>query len=136
MSAESLPLTAPPAARFARQRAVALRTRKRDGSWVATPVSIAVVGERAYVRTYDAAGKAKRLRNFPEVELAPSTLRGRVTGPWFTARARLLEGEEARAAARALARKHPVLHGVLVPLVHRAKGWHTLHYELEDLRER
>jgi PPOX class probable F420-dependent enzyme len=110
---------------------VLLETRRRDGSWVATPVSLVVEGTRAYFRTYDAAGKAKRLRNFPEVRLAPSTLRGRPRGPAVEARARLLHGAEAEQARRLLARRFPVLHGLLVPWAHRLKRWTTLHYELE-----
>ena len=114
-----------------RQRTVLLETRKRDGTWVGTPVSIVVAGGRAFFRTYDAAGKAKRLRNFPEVRVAPSTLRGRPTGPSVAGTARLLDDDEAVRARALLAGKYPWLHGRLVPAVHRRKGWRTLHYELE-----
>ena len=114
-----------------RQRTVLLETRKRDGTWVGTPVSIVVADGRAFFRTYDAAGKAKRLRNFPDVRVAPSTLRGKPTGPSVTATARLLDDDEAVRARALLAAKYPWLHGRLVPAVHRRKGWRTLHYELE-----
>lgn len=113
------------------QRTVLLETRKRDGTWVGTPVSIVVAGGRAFFRTYDAAGKAKRLRNFPEVRVAPSTVRGRPTGPAVPGTARLLDDGEAARARALLAAKYPWLHGRLVPAVHRRKGWQTLHYELE-----
>jgi PPOX class probable F420-dependent enzyme len=116
---------------LAGHRTVALHTRKRDGSWIATPVSIVTDGGRAYFRTYDASGKAKRLRNFPEVLVGPSTLRGRPTGPIVAGVARLLDGDEAGRARSLLATKYPWLHGRLVPAVHRRKGWRTLHYELE-----
>ncbi len=111
-------------------RTVLLQTRKRDGSWVATPISLAVADGRAFFRTYDASGKAKRLRNFGEVTVAPCTVRGTATGPGVTGRAVLLEGAEADYARALLARKHPILHRWLVPFVHRRKGWTTLHYEL------
>lgn len=114
-----------------RQRAVVLETRKRDGTWVATPVSIVVDGGRAFFRTYDAAGKAKRLRNFPAVRVAPASLRGRPTGPAVAGTARLLDDGEAVRVRALLAAKHPWLHGRLVPALHRRKGWRTLHYELE-----
>ena len=114
-----------------RQKTVLLETRKRDGSWVATPVSIVVDGGRAYFRSYDASGKAKRLRNFAEVRLAPSTFRGKPTGPKVTGTARLLDDGEAARVRELLAAKYPWLHGRLVPAVHRRKGWTTLHYELE-----
>jgi len=55
----------------------------------------------------------------PRVEVKPSTARGRPTGPGLQATARRLEAAESRRAARLLARKHPLLHGVLLPLTHR-----------------
>ncbi len=114
-----------------RQRAVLLETRKRDGSWVGTPVSIVVADGRAFFRTYDASGKAKRLRNFAGVRVAPCTLRGRPTGPSVAATARLLDDDEAARVRALLAGKYPWLHGRIVPALHRRKGWRTLHYELE-----
>jgi PPOX class probable F420-dependent enzyme len=117
--------------RFRKQRTVLLTTFKRDGTPVGTPVSIAFDGDRAFMRTYDAAWKSKRLRNNPAVEVAPSTAKGKPTGPAVPARTRLLtDPEEIRAARRALGRKHPFLHRVAVPLAHKLKGWHTLHYEV------
>ncbi|MGH3404298.1 MAG: PPOX class F420-dependent oxidoreductase [Streptosporangiaceae bacterium] len=119
---------------FVRQRTILLQTRKRDGSWVPTPVHIAVGGDRAYIRTYAKAGKSKRLRNFPEVRFGPSTMRGRPTGATVHARARLLAGDEARTAARALSRKYRVLHGLMIPQAHRLMRTSTLHYELSDFQ--
>jgi PPOX class probable F420-dependent enzyme len=116
---------------LAEQRTVLLETRKRDGTWVATPVSIVVDGGRAFFRTYDASGKAKRLRTFPGVRVAPSTFRGRRTGPSLAGTARLLDDDEAARARALLAAKYPWLHGRIVPALHRRKGWQTLHYELE-----
>ena len=113
-----------------RQRTVLLETRKRDGSWVGTPVSLVVSGGHGYFRSYDAAGKVKRLRNFPEVRVAPSTMRGRPTGPAVPGQARLLSAAEAEPVRALLAAKHPWLHGRIVPALHRRKGWTTLHYEL------
>lgn len=115
---------------FARRWAALLTTRRRDGTPVGTPISVAVEGERAYFRTWTTAGKTKRIRNDPEVEIQPSTARGRPTGPPVRARARLLGGGESEHAARLLARKHPVLHGLLVPLAHRLRGYETVHLEL------
>jgi PPOX class probable F420-dependent enzyme len=115
---------------FAQRRTALMTTYKRDGTAVATPVTIAVDGDRAYVRTWDSAWKAKRMRNNPAVLVAPSTVRGRATGPSIGARSRLLDGEEARHAARAIARRQPILQGLLVPLTHKLMRYRTLHYEL------
>ena len=111
-------------------KTVQLRTYKRDGTPVETPVSIAFEGDRAFFRSYDKAWKTKRLRNNRNVEVAPSTLRGRVTGAPIAAQARLLADREADLAAKALARRHRLLQGVLVPIAHRLMGYQTMHYEL------
>jgi PPOX class probable F420-dependent enzyme len=113
-----------------------LETRKRDGSWIPTPVSLVVDDGHVYFRSYDAAGKAKRLRNFPAVRVAPSTLRGKPKGAAVPATAILLNGSDAERARAALARRHPLLHGWLVPMIHRRKGWTTLHYELTFATEK
>ena len=115
---------------FIRQWAVLLTTYRRDGTPVGTAVNIAVDGDRAYVRTPHRTGKVKRLRNNPNVEIAPSTLRGRPTGASVRVQAKLLSGDEATHASRALARKYRIIQGVLVPLAHRLARQKTLHYEL------
>jgi uncharacterized protein len=111
-------------------KTILLTTYKRDGTPVATPVSIAFDGDRAFFRTWHKAHKTKRLRNNPNVTAAPSTLRGEPTGRSVYACAQQLEGPEAHVAARALARRHPLLQAVVVPLAHRLMRYRTMHYEL------
>lgn len=109
---------------------IVLTTYRRDGTPVDTPVSIAFADGRAFFRSFDKAWKTKRLRNNPHVEIAASTLRGKRTGPAIPARATLLDGAQARFAAKALARRHRLLQAVLVPLTHRVMRYQTMHYEL------
>ncbi len=124
-------ITATPALEpFVRQKYVLLTTYHRDGTPVGTPVNIAVDGNRAFVRTWDTTWKLKRIRNNPEVEVAPSTMRGKPTSPVIHACARILDGDESTYAGRAIARKHRILHGFLVPLVHRLRRNKTVHIEL------
>jgi PPOX class probable F420-dependent enzyme len=126
--ASSAPLTA-----FARQKTVLLTSFRRDGTPVGSPVSIAVDGDHAYVRSFEKAGKTKRIRNNGHVVVEPSTTRGTVTGQALDFTARRVDGDEERRAARLLARKHPLLHRVLVPLMHRlgrAKTGRTVHFLL------
>ena len=118
---------------FVDQNTVLLTTYRRDGTGVGTPVHIAVDGDRAYIRTWDTAWKLRRIRNNPEVEVAPSTVGGRPTGPAIPARARVLDGAESKYAAEMLARKYPILHGVLIPRLHRLRGNRTMHIELTPL---
>ena len=123
---------------FVDARAVRLTTFRRDGTPVGTPVSIAVDGDRAVLRTYESSGKFKRVRNNPLVEVCPSTFRGEPTGPAIRARVRILDGDEAQHARRLIEAKHRVLHGLLVPLAHRLSGKRTVYLELvpapDDMR--
>jgi hypothetical protein len=130
MSNSNQPSTAEPLAGFARQSTVLLTTFRRDGTGVGTAVSLAVDGAHGYFRTWDTAGKAKRLHNNPAVTVAPSTIRGRARGPAVPGTALLLSGAQARRAARLLAGRHRLLQGFLVPLAHRLLRYRTLHYEL------
>ena len=111
-------------------KTILLTTYRRDGTPIDTAVSIAFDGDRAFFRSYDKAWKTKRLARNPNVKAAPATVRGAPTGPAVEARATLLDGDEAKLAARALARRHRVLHAVVVPLMHRLSRYRTMHYEL------
>jgi uncharacterized protein len=72
-----------------------LVTFRRSGEPVPSPVWCAVdAAGRAYVQTERATGKVKRIGNDPRVLLAPSTVRGRPTGPVVTGTARLVPAEE------------------------------------------
>src|SRR3954453_18851569 len=86
---------ASPLATLAGHHDMALETRKRDGTWIATPVNPLVEDDHVFFRTWRTSGKAKRLRNFADVRFAPSTARGRPTGDWLQGRATLLDGEAA-----------------------------------------
>ena len=133
---EVITVASPGLAPFVRQKTALVTTYRQDGRPVGTPVSLAVDGDHAYLRSFETAGKTRRIHNNPRVDVAPSTARGRPTGAAIGATARRLEGAEALRAARLLARKHPVLHGVLVPLTHRlgrAKTGRTVHFQLTPL---
>jgi hypothetical protein len=45
----------------------------------------------------------------------------------------VLGGDESEYAAEMLARKYPILHGVLIPRLHRLRGNRTMHIELTPL---
>jgi uncharacterized protein len=115
---------------FAAHKTALLTSFRRDGTPVDTPVTIAVDGERAFFRTYDKSSKAKRLRNNPEVLVAPSTVRGKPLRTAIRCQSRLLGSDESARARRLLARRSPFLQGILVPLTHRVSRYRTLHYEL------
>lgn len=118
---------------FVRQKTISLTTFRKDGTPGSTPVSIAVDGDRAYVRSFEKSLKTRRVRRNPTVEFGASTALGKPAGTALRGELRRLDGAEHRHAARLLRRKYPFLHGVLVPMTHRlgrAKTGRTVHFEL------
>ena len=111
--------------------AVRLTTFRRDGTPVATPVNVAVAGDRAFFRTYEQAGKFKRLRNNPRVRVARSTPLGKAIGPDIEGRATLLTGEDDALAARLIDEKHRIFQRGLVRTAHRVRRYTTRHFELQ-----
>ena len=86
------------------QNYISLASFRKNGAAVYTPVWFAEEGDKIYVMTRSDSGKYKRIRNNPKIKIAPSTIRGRVTGPEFPATARILpaqDWEHARNAIRA-----------------------------------
>lgn len=125
--------TDPALAPFVRQKTILLTTFRKDGRPGSTPVSIAVDGDRAVVRSFEKSLKTRRLAREPRVEFGPCSGFGTASSTTHTGRMRRLSGEEHRHAARLLRRKYPLLHGVVVPLTHRiarAKTGRTVHFEL------
>ncbi|HEX9121163.1 MAG TPA: PPOX class F420-dependent oxidoreductase [Terriglobales bacterium] len=81
-----------------------LVTFRKSGAGVHTPVWFAEADGRLYIFTRPDAGKMKRIRNNPRVEVAPSTLRGRPLGPHVPATARIASDQAA--ARQAIRRKY------------------------------
>ncbi len=95
-----------PAVRLPGQRYISLATFRRNGQEVRTPVWFAEQAGKLYVMTRNDSGKYQRIRNNPQVRLAPCTTRGKVTGAWIKGQARILDREEHGIARQALARKY------------------------------
>lgn len=128
---------------FTGQKTVILTSFRRDGTPVDTPVHVAVEGGQAFIRTYAKAMKTRRLRRNPQVQLwlasngtKPALLAllapkdAKRVGVPVRVGATLLSGDESRRAARLLARKYPLLQGVLIPTMHRLMGTQTIHIGL------
>ncbi|NTU78421.1 MAG: PPOX class F420-dependent oxidoreductase [Chloroflexales bacterium] len=85
---------------------IVLTTYRRTGAAVPTTVWFAEAGGVLYLTTGVQAGKAKRLRANPAVQVAPSDQVGNVQGPALAGRARVLEPHEEAAASAALQQKY------------------------------
>jgi len=88
------------------QKYISLTTFRKNGVAVATPVWFGEEANKLYVMTRSDMGKTKRIRNNPQVRVAPCTIRGKVTGPEFAAMARILPPTEHARARQVINRKY------------------------------
>jgi uncharacterized protein len=100
-----------PFAAFAGQRYLSLETFRKSGEGVRTPVWFAAddaagAASILYIYTIGNTGKVKRIRNNPQVRIAPCDMRGNVTGAWVPARAEILSGDVAAHGMKLLNRKY------------------------------
>ena len=88
------------------QKYISLATFRKNGTKVPTPVWFGEDGDKLYVMTRSDMGKTKRIRNNPQVTVAPCTIRGKVTGTEFAAVTRILPPEEQAHARQTINRKY------------------------------
>ena len=90
-----------------RENYINLSTRKRDGSFINTPVWFAQEGDtnNYYVYSLKNVGKVKRIRNYPEVKVGICTYSGKPKGSWSYAVADLVDEPENTKVAYSVLRK-------------------------------
>jgi PPOX class probable F420-dependent enzyme len=91
---------------FAEAKYLNLETFKRDGAGVKTPLWFVEKDAVIYVYTLSNAWKVKRIRNNPQVRIAPCDFRGNLKGDWVEAKARIIEGNEEEIAHQLLDKKY------------------------------
>ncbi|RZS45123.1 PPOX class probable F420-dependent enzyme [Herbihabitans rhizosphaerae] len=87
-------------------RFFALRTFRRDGTVVSTPIWLAHDGGRWFAYTPGRSWKVRRIQRNSRVEVARSDFDGDPSGEWHSGTARILTGPELSAARRAMRRKY------------------------------
>jgi PPOX class probable F420-dependent enzyme len=85
-----------------------ITTFRKNGEKVPTPLWYGREGGKLYLFSISSAGKIKRARNNPQVEVASCTFNGTLTGPVVQAKARILPREEEAVARRALRHHYPI----------------------------
>jgi PPOX class probable F420-dependent enzyme len=80
-------------ASFADSKYFNLRSFKKDGQPVDTPVWFAPVDGKWFVWTNGTSYKVKRIRRNPRVEVARCDMRGKLLGEWQPAKCRAVESE-------------------------------------------
>ncbi|MGH3262812.1 MAG: hypothetical protein ACRDNS_12520 [Trebonia sp.] len=104
-----------------------LTAADEDGRQASAVVRGVVVGDRAYIQTWDNTDAARKLRRGSDVQVAPCAARGLVLlAPPVSAFARQLPDHEAKEIAGKLPRQPWVQRRLLAPLLHRD----MVHYEL------
>jgi PPOX class probable F420-dependent enzyme len=88
------------------QKYISLASFRKNGVAVYTPVWVGEQDGKLYVMTRSDSGKYKRIRNHPQVRIAPCTMRGKITGPEFPATARILPAERWPQARKTIERKY------------------------------
>lgn len=127
-----MPMTADQAKKsLDKENYISLETYKRDGNGVKTPVWFAHQGGELIFFTDSRSWKVKRLRRNDRVKIAACGARGKVHGEWFEGSCHRLEGDEARAAHKALTKKYWLLMrvgNVAAGLIGRTK--HRAYYRI------
>ena len=88
------------------QKYICLTTFRKNGAGVSTPVWFGEDASKLYVMTRSDSGKYKRIRNNPQVRIAPCSMRGKIKGPQFPATVRILLPEEWPRAKQTIHRKY------------------------------
>jgi uncharacterized protein len=99
---------------FADHKYLNLETFRKNGQGIKTPVWFAAEPAagldsseaRLYVYTIGVSGKAKRIRNNPQVNIAPCDMKGKLLGEWVPARAQIVAGSDAEHGMQLLNKKY------------------------------
>ena len=80
---------------FENKQFINIETFRKNGQGVKSPVWFAREDDTLYVWTGAASGKIKRIRNNPDVKIAPAKPNGTPLGEWVPAKASTDESPEA-----------------------------------------
>jgi uncharacterized protein len=105
-AAETIRLASPIPSEITGQKYIALISFRKNGVAVPTPVWFVELNGKLYVKTRHDSGKYKRIRNNPQVKIAPCNMRGTITGPEFSGRARVVSPDQWSAPTKVMYRKY------------------------------
>lgn len=88
---------------------ISLKTYRRSGAEVPTPVWFVLREGRVFAWTISTSGKAKRIRNNPKVAVAPCTMGGEPQGPYVEGVATLSGDDSSPELRRAFRSKYGLM---------------------------
>lgn len=100
--------------RLGRGSYLLVTTFRKDGTPVPTPVWVGRDGNELIVWTQTTAGKVKRVRNNPTVELTECDLRGKPRGETVKGTARILDADGTERGRRILRKKYGISGRVVI----------------------
>ncbi len=109
---------------------IALKTFKKNGDGVITPVWYVKEENVLWVTTRKNTGKVKRIRNNNKVQIAISDFSGNPKDQWFYGIAKLVEGDLAKRAIGLRNKKYGFMSKV-VSLFSSSKGEYVV-YQIEE----
>jgi hypothetical protein len=118
------------------QNYIVLTTFKKNGQGVTTPIWFAFDRDKIFFTTYEKFWKVRRMRNNPNVEIAPANARigapsdYKIIGETIRGVVRLLEGEEAKTASSLLRKKYGFKYSFFNFLLRVSSGGKNLFYEV------
>lgn len=118
-------------AQFEGQKYLSIETYRKTGEPVRTPVWFVEIGGSLFVRTSEETGKYKRIRNNPQVKVAPCDFRGNVKGEWADANASVSQGPEADEALKLFKSKYGILYAA-TSLLARKRSYVILKIRAKD----
>lgn len=98
---------------LAKGKYLSLTTFKKDGSAVATPVWLVREGDGLLVTTQASSAKVRRIRNNPQVLLAPCDARGRMKGEQLAGLAALQDPVETERITSLIRKRYGFLGWIL-----------------------
>ena len=101
-------------ATLAASKYLSLTTYRKNGDAVATPVWLIRNGDELNVITQKNSGKVKRIRNNPQVLLAPCDARGRLKGDSVAGTATLLDAGRSQVVAQRIMQRYGLLGRILM----------------------
>lgn len=100
--------------RLGRGSYLLVTTFRKDGTPVPTPVWVGRDGDELLVWTQATAGKVKRIRNNPSVEVTACDLRGKPRGETVKGTARILDAAETERGRKVLRKKYGIAGRVVI----------------------
>jgi PPOX class probable F420-dependent enzyme len=91
---------------FSGHQYINLKTYRRNGQSVTTPVWFTIDGNKIFIVTRSETGKVKRLRNNSKVSIVPSGMRGEPKGKWLNGKATFATPQELEDALKQRNKKY------------------------------